>query len=343
MATFIIVCEEEERALHRERVFRDRSQILDTLSDDVLVARYRMPRHALFMLINKVQPHIMPDTKRSHALSPETKVLTTLRFLGKGEFFVELGDLNGISKSSVSRLLRPTIQGICDALNNISIDQTRGSIIRTKSDFFKLAGFPKVIGAIDGTLIPIAKPPADEEAAFVCRKGFHAINVQAVCDASLGFTNDVARWPGSAHNSSILNNSIIGQTFQHDCPDGFLLGDSGYGCRPWLLTPLADPSTPAQQRYQLAHCKTRNVVERAFGVLKSRFRCLHKSTGYLPFSTKKCCKEILACFYLHNFCIDLRLPQPEPMEEDNTDDPYQGAVNDGHQVRQHLIDYFFTA
>jgi hypothetical protein len=43
-----------------------------------------------------------------------------------------------------------------------------------------------VIGVIDGTLIPIIAPK-DNEADFVCRKGFHAINVQAVADDSLRY------------------------------------------------------------------------------------------------------------------------------------------------------------
>jgi len=44
--------------------------------------------------------------------------------------------------------------------------------------FYELAGFPKVIGAIDGTLIPI-RTPFKNEHLYVCHKGFHAINVMA--------------------------------------------------------------------------------------------------------------------------------------------------------------------
>ena len=37
--------------------------------------------------------------------------------------------------------------------------------------------------------------------AFVNRKQFYSINVQAVCDSDAFITNIVARWPGSTHDS----------------------------------------------------------------------------------------------------------------------------------------------
>ena len=40
--------------------------------------------------------------------------------------------------------------------------------------------------------------------AFVNRKQFYSINVQAVCDSDAFITNIVARWPGSTHDSRIL-------------------------------------------------------------------------------------------------------------------------------------------
>jgi hypothetical protein len=51
--------------------------------------------------------------------------------------------------------------------------------------FHSIAQFPNVIGAIDGTLIPIQGLSGAEEPNFVCRKGYHAINVQAVADHNL--------------------------------------------------------------------------------------------------------------------------------------------------------------
>jgi hypothetical protein len=53
-----------------------------------------------------------------------------------------------------------------------------------------------------------------------------------------------------------------------------VVGASGYANTNFLLTPLLRPRTPAEQLYNESHIRTRNVVERCFGVLKRRFPIL---------------------------------------------------------------------
>ena len=60
----------------------------------------------------------------------------------------------------------------------------------TMADFYKTAGMPWVINAVDGSLIHI-KAPHDQEHLFVCHKSFYAINTMAVCNAQVSFTNNV--------------------------------------------------------------------------------------------------------------------------------------------------------
>ena len=120
--------------------------------------------------------------------------------------------------------------------------------------------------------------PSENEPVYVSRKGYHAINVQGIMNAELLFTNFVARWPGSTHDSFILVNSAVYTNFETGkYPDGWLLGDRGYSCKPWLLIPKLNPQTRAERAYNKSHIKTRNVIERGFGVWKMRFRCLHKN------------------------------------------------------------------
>nr|CAI5859964.1 unnamed protein product [Callosobruchus analis] len=56
------------------------------------------------------------------------------------------------------------------------------------TSFEQKAGFPNVIGAIDGTHIKIRKPKTDSE-SYINRKGFYSVNLQAVCNLQCIFTH----------------------------------------------------------------------------------------------------------------------------------------------------------
>ncbi len=84
--------------------------------------------------------------------------------------------------------------------------------MRVKQEFFAIAGFPGVVGAVDCTHVRLYGAPfGDDEYLYVNRKGYHSINVQAVCDANFHVLNVVARWPGSTHDSAVLHGSRLGE------------------------------------------------------------------------------------------------------------------------------------
>ena len=94
-----------------------------------------------------------------------------------------------------------------------------------------------------------------------------------VCDANLMILDVVALWPGRTHDAFIWNNSRLSERMERgEMEPYWLLGDAGYGCHPYLLTPLADPVTAQERRYQEAHVCTRNAIERCNAILKRRFR-----------------------------------------------------------------------
>ncbi len=77
------------------------------------------------------------------------------------------------------------------------------------------------------------------------------------------------------------------------------------------------------------------------------FRCLHKSTGCLPFTPVKCSKIIMACFKLHNFCLSRNMPcvlDHDIDDEENDDNclPVTPSQNDGQSVRRNVIRDRFT-
>jgi hypothetical protein len=182
--------------------------------------------------------------------------MVALRFYATGSFQVVIAGVHKISRPN---------KDVTDCLERVSPEfikmPTQQESAHIMLGFHDIAGFPNVIGAIDGTHIRIKSPSTDE---------YLYVNVQGVCDNKLRFINIDSKCPGSTHDSYILDNSSLKIMFEGGTiPEGWLLGDSGYPLRLWLLTPVINPTTRPEERYNTAQIKTRNIVERSFGVLKS--------------------------------------------------------------------------
>lgn len=102
--------------------------------------------------------------------------------------------------------------------------------------------------------------------------------LQGICASNLQFLHVVAGWPGSVHDSRIpLRNCDVWNVGPEGCEaDNHLLGDGAYPLKSWLLKPFRDNGhlTRRQRRFNYRLSSARVVIERAFGLLKGRFRRL---------------------------------------------------------------------
>ena len=90
--------------------------------------------------------------------------------------------VGGIPKCTISRIVsRVSTAFVRKQHEFIRWPSTAAERQEIKQGFFEKGGFPGVIGCIDGTHVRIQGPSA-HESDFVNRKGFHSINVQAICD-----------------------------------------------------------------------------------------------------------------------------------------------------------------
>ncbi|RXN21895.1 nuclease HARBI1 [Labeo rohita] len=199
-------------------------------------------------------------------------------------------------------------------------------------------GFPNVTGTIDCTHIAIKAPPGPNEGDFVNRKGVHSINVQMVCDSMCHITNVEAKWPGSVHDSRIFRESGLCTLFERGAYDGILLGDRGYACRQYFMTPFPDPNPGPQTRYNAALARTRARIEMTFGQLKGRFQCL-KSLRVAP---DRACDIIVACAVLHNIAT-IRKERTPVVEVQPDDDLQPVHLNQpsGRAARDRIVQHNF--
>jgi len=146
--------------------------------------------------------------------------------------------------------------------------------------------------------------------------------VQAICNANLEIIDIVARWQGSVHDATIFNNSRIRALFEAGTfGNALLLGDSGYPLRSYLMTSLQNPRTRAEQLYNESHIRTRNIIERLFGIWKRRFPILALGSRFQK--VQNVLSVIVATAILHNIARragdvlpldDLTLQMPAPWE-----------------------------
>ena len=141
------------------------------------------------------------------------------------------------------------------------------------------------------------------------------------------FANIVACWHGSTHYSHVFRTSNLAtyvEKHDHSLDDSILLGDSGYACSRYLMTPYSSPNSRAEKHYSNAHTKMRVVIEQTFGRWKRRFHVPHSEVRMAP---EKVCAIIGACAVLHNLAIILRVPIDDVVEcNDGTEiGPYIGC------------------
>ncbi|XP_030062899.1 putative nuclease HARBI1 [Microcaecilia unicolor] len=295
------------RRLPRPRVFRQRL-VLEHMSDRKIVDDYRLTRTAIYQLYHEIRDDIDPTTHRSHAVPGLAKLLTVLQFLATGTFQHVLGGNSGVDQATVSRHLSQVLHALKKYVRqHIAFPTGEEEQRRVKQDFYKIARLPNVLGAIDCTHVALT-PPADQEMQYRNRKMGHSLNVQVVCDANLR------------------------------------IRDAGYGSKTWLLTPLAVPQSDAEKRYNEAHIATRCTIERTFGVLKSRFRCLHISGGSLQYSPEKVADIVLVCCMLHNIALKhhLDIDIVVPPEVDIASSDRGTDASKGNAVRRKVIQDFFS-
>lgn len=218
----------------------------------------------------------------------------------------------GLSESSMSTIVAEVSLAI-GKMNKefIFFAKNQEETRATYKSFYEIAGFPTVIGTIDCTHVKILGQGGEFGEIYRNRKQFFSINVQSVAGADLKFQDIVARWPGSAHDSNIFNQSRLKERFASgEFGEGVLLGDGGYALETYLMTPFRKPVTEAEINYNKIHAITRNTVERKYGVWKRRFPCL--ALG-LRCKLDTILTVIVACAVLHNFCI---MQNEQELEED---------------------------
>lgn len=178
--------------------------------------------------------------------------------------------------------------------------------ISIKQKFKKIGNFQGVIGAIDGTYVPI-KAPQNNPTVYINRKCFFGVTLQAIATSDLKFIDCFCGYPSSVSDARIFRNSDV-YSLMNEAPSQlfsegeYILGDKAYPDAKYCVPPFIERGNfmPQHRQFNYLHAKSRQVVERSFSLLFGRFRRLN----YLNMSRMDLLPStVIACCVLHNVCL----------------------------------------
>lgn len=282
--------------------------------------RFRLTSVKMEYILENIGNLLQHETERNHSLSPRQQLLAALHWLGTGSQYHAVADMHCISKATVCRAVHAVVDAIYDILLQRLVIWPN-DMLAVVREFNRISRLPLVTGAMDGTLIQIDAPTANEP-AYVDRHGNHSINVMAVCGPDYQFYYISANWPGSVHDARVLRNSPLYRRMEggwRPFPNGIIVGDSAYPLKEWLIPPIVrNPNDEAEQRFLRSHRQARRVIEQAFGIMKEKFPCLK----LLRLNPQLSAKVVMCCAALCNLSREANeaLPNGEGLQADNNID-----------------------
>ena len=185
------------------------------------------------------------------------------------------------------------------------------------------------IGAIDGWLVKIKCPSLFEVSnpgKYMSRKGFFALNVQAIVDKKKRILWRHIGQKGSAHDSTVFKNTklykhlllISDELYRKGL---YIVGDSAYSIRNFILCPYDNtkPNTK-EDTFNFFLLSQRIYVECTFGEIDRRWGIFWKP---LEGSLQNHRNTIDAAMRLHNLIVDYREEMKSNGMMDQVDEDFE--------------------
>ncbi|XP_069810666.1 uncharacterized protein [Dendropsophus ebraccatus] len=304
------------------------------------------------------------DTVMREAISPEERLLVTLRFLATGNSFACLHYEFALGISTISSIVGLTCSAIWERLRaQVMPPPQPEDWIRIAGGFEATAQFPNCIGALDGKHIRVKKP-SNSGSLYFNYKHYFSMVLLALADSDYRFVVvDIGAY-GSAADAGVFRASRIGEMLKSNhlgIPESrplpgssgppapfVIVADEGFGLQTHLLRPF--PRRGLDDRRRIFNSRltlARRYVECAFGILSSKWRVMQSALQLTPDKVKK---VIQACVILHNYVRihDATVITEEQMSAmQSAPIPLEGNLqgrpgSSGLAVRDFYADYFLS-
>ncbi|XP_047314080.1 putative nuclease HARBI1 [Impatiens glandulifera] len=322
--------------INRDREAADRRLYNDYFSDNPLYndtmfrRRYRMSRSLFLRIVDTVKDHDGYFQQRSDnigrlGLSPIQKITSVFRMLAYGVPADATDEYIKIGESTAIESMKRFCRAVVEIFGERYLRRPTTNDISRLLYVGKKRGFPGMLGSLDCMHWKWKNCPTAWAGQYAGRSGKPTIILEAIADYDLWIWHAYFVLPGTNNDINVLESShLFSNLTQGISPPahyviqgkeynmGYYLADSIYPKWSTIVQTIHEPRGPKKKHFAMKQEACRKDVERAFGVLQSRFSIV---AGPVRYWRKEVLHDIMTtCIILHNMIIEDERDLNAPIE-----------------------------
>ncbi|XP_020262989.1 uncharacterized protein LOC109838970 [Asparagus officinalis] len=311
---------QRNRAKGHERLFHDYFSESPVYLAKLFRRRFRMHRPLFLCILSTVETHDSYFVQKRDAagkigLSSLQKVTAAMRMLAYGvsadsvDDYVRIGESTAIE--SLGRFTKAIVAIFGDEYLRSPTDEDTARLLAIG----KQRGFPGMLGSIDYMHWRWKNCPVAYHGMYTGHNHTPTIILEAVASYDLWIWHAYFGLPGALNDINVLERSSVfsqlaeghGPTVNytvngHEYTMGYYLADGIYPSWATFVKTIFLPQGNKRKHFATLQESTRKDVERAFGVLQSRFAIVR---GPARSWDEKILKNIMqACIIMHNMIVE---------------------------------------
>ncbi|XP_073153369.1 protein ANTAGONIST OF LIKE HETEROCHROMATIN PROTEIN 1-like [Henckelia pumila] len=248
-------------------------------------------------------------------LSPHQKITAALRILAYGTSADSTDEYIKIGESTAIESLKRFCRAMVEVFGDWYLRSPNTEDIERILLIGKQRGFPRMLGSLDCMHWKWKNCPTGWAGQYTGRSGKPTIILEAVADYELLIWYSYFGLPGSNNDINVLSKSHLFANLANGVAPpanyviqgkeytvGYYLADGIYPKWATLVQKIHNPQGPKRQYFAARHESCRKDVERAFGVLQSKWAII---TGPARLWSKRVLHDIMTtCIIMHNMIIE---------------------------------------
>ncbi|CAH9101109.1 unnamed protein product [Cuscuta epithymum] len=339
---------------HREYIDRGREDGHQRLMDDywspnptynarIFRRRFRMQMPLFDRIMNDVvraDPFFAPkkDALNKVSLSPHQKITSAIFMLANGCSADSLDQLCRLGESTTLSCLKKFCKAIIGTYGSWYLRTPNPNDLRRLLEKATKRGFPGMIGSIDCMHWEWRNCPTAWAGQFTGHKHKPTIVLEAVASydtwiwhaffGTAGSNNDLNVLACSPVFDAVVNgcapqvNYMVNNNVYNQC---YYLADGIYPTWATFVKTISNPDTPKKRLFTAKQEAYRKDVERAFGILQTRWAIV-RGPGRM-YQTQTLRDIMLTCIILHNMIVEDEYEETDDDDDDATTQDYSAQYD----------------